>query len=432
MSSQPLLSEASGLSPLRRKTWTTILLLSAAFGSLTLGFTLTGSYLIEMFQSACPLWDSSTAVYAESLVLGCCVITGPLRGYCLQKLGYRLSAVVGFCFLAAGWGLPALAVHLCHYGRATEVLYVLAYGVALSVYFELMYVCIVFCLVLWFPNRLGFSSAFPNAFLALGSLLFGQWFVEMEHLYNSVALSLVSVLLLTGLLSAVLSFLPVFTMRQEPVKGSSLDRRTVTTQQQWTTSEILKDRRFWMIFGARVCLLFPGWGLIGRQKDFLETIWRKPNAPISALSAAAFGAYCSGRFLWMFVSDKVKLKTLWMIGGAVQCLTLILMAVFIYYSGHWGIYAGLVAFLANMVTFSIPKSLSVALLGEVYGSGEIAAHVSGFLSPAFAISGFFGPITADSLYKKTNSYEVFLFLGGGLVVSGLIVLAFVRPPERKF
>ena len=400
--------------PRSGRIWSSLIV--AGLSSFSIGYYLTGSYLILLTQLSCPSWNRSIAVYAEALLVGVGGIFGPLRGYAIRRFSSKFVSLLIAFFLALGWGLCGLSVRFCRHGIRTDVFYVIGYGVCLAVANELVYIQAILCTVSRFPSRIGFSSAFPSASVAVGGLALGQWVLRLEGFYIKGLLSSEDIFLLTGLLCVLLNVPTVFCLNWDSAPRQKEDNR-----KRWKTRDVLRDKRFWLLWWTRFSLLLPGWGLMGHQRDFLETIWRRPHSPIEALSALILGSYTVSRIVWL-LSDKMKQVNLWLYGGSLYSVTFAVMPLFMYYTGNWGVYAALVAFTLNTMAFSIPKSLTVAILGEIYKDCELAAHVSGFMSPATGLAGLLGPIIADRLYTASGSYTLFLFISSGVSTSGLITL----------
>ena len=423
---QPLLTEdrpqgltsdpISDAQRLSNKTWPWIAVIAGALGGISMGMIITGSYLIELATSSCPKWSESATVYAEALLIGTIGLGAPIHSFLLRAYGANFLACLGVFLLGFAWGSTGLAAHLCSYGSTTEILYVVSYGFFLGMGLQGVFLATLTLLISWFPNRIGFCSTFPMIFLSLGSIAFGQWFLEMERLYNRGSLKFETILLMTGLVIVLFNVLPVF------VKQGTPTRQEEAEGEKWKTRDVMKDPRFWLIFWAKTVLLLPGWGIIGRQKQFLAEMWRKSNPPLHVLSAVALGSYTVSRLFWTFASDRVRQIDLWMVSGALQTLTISLLPIFIYHTASWGVYAAITAYCVNLMTFTVPKSLGPALLAELYGS-EMAAFLTGLQAPSFGIAGLVGPVFTELLFRRTGDYSLFLFISGGLAISGLVTLS---------
>ena len=424
----------SSSSKRKRPSYAWIILIVTSLSSMTMGLSVTGSYLIKLTQLSCPTskWNPSTAVYAESIQVIVGGMIGTARSSALNKLGHRTLYMLVILLLAATWSFCAVAVRYCDHGNGTDILYMLSYGVMPAMVIQLVNISVVVLLISWFPSHMGFCSSFPFACYAIGSLLFGQWFLYLERLYEESFLAAETVLLLSGILFVLFNVPAVFSVKLNPHQSDQCsDEEKTVDPRRWTFRDLLKDSRFWLLSWTRFSFVFGAWGLTGRQRSFLETIWRSPDPPIDALSAVAFGSFIAGSFLWMIISDKVKIEYLWMFGGVMQGLTMALLPVFISNnSSQWGVYAALVAFSLNIITFSIPLSLCVSLTGDTYSSRD-GAHISGFLGPAFGSAGLLGPISADLVFRKTGSFNNFLFIGAAIAMSGLIALKMAYRVSRR-
>eukprot|EP00118_Oscarella_pearsei_P010317 m.62873 g.62873 ORF g.62873 m.62873 type:complete len:449 (+) comp35120_c1_seq1:46-1392(+) len=397
-----------------------LLVIGAVICGINGGIQLSGSYLIPIAEFSCPSWSKSATVIGQSLSLGLGALTGVLNCRLVKRIGCRASLIVSLVMAAIAFGLCGISVQFC--GTAAEVVYVTSFAL-MGIRANILYFAWIDPLLSWFPrNRHGFAVSTYSAAVAVGSIGYSQFFLFSQRLQREAGLAASTVFFIIGLFVVFTTAIGVIFM--VPPKVSATE--STTNRRPGVVRKRVLSLRFFLVFVGRFFLMLPGFSLISRQQDFLCAIWKSDNAsPIHFLLTLVMVVYAVARSSWVFVSDWVGIKNLWVITGAAQSFSLALIPIFIGYCELWGRYASLVFFCLFMAGFSAPKSNTAAFVTEIWDSQE-ATIMTGMFAPSLGLAGLLGPVVLEAMFRVLHSFTVFLLFGSGIVLSGLLAIIAVK------
>ena len=400
-----------------------VLIVGAIACGLNCGIQLSGSYIIPITETACPKWSKSSTVIGQSLSLGVGAIAGVLNSRLVRRIGSRAALVLSLVLGALAYGLCGVTVSQC--GLVAEIVYIILFAI-MGVRANLLFFAWIDSLLGAFSaRRHGFAvSIFPAA-VAVGSIGYSQFFLFSQRLQLDGTLDASTVFFIVGLFVVVTTTIGIGVIMPVARPAPAADERRNSSR---IVRERVKSRRFVFAFVGRFLIMLSGFGLISRQQDFLEVMWHVDHSNvIHLLLTYIMVVYSVARILWVFVSDRVGIKNLWVVTGAVQSFSLALMPIFIICNGGatWGRYVALLFFSLFMAGFSAPKSTLAAFVTEIWNSKE-ATVTTGMFSPSLGLAGLTGPLVLEAMYMTWNCFTYFLLVSSGLALVGVLLVIAVR------
>ena len=144
-------------------------------------------------------------------------------------------------------------------------------------------------------------------------------------------------------------------------------------------------------------------------------VYHSTQSVASIIAVAFLGSYGISRLIFGITADKLKLKLIFLIFCAVQCLALLGSGIAIHIFDGPLVIAVLMCITGAM--FGAGKSLWTVLLVNMYGPVNYTHAIRAAL-PAYGLAGFFGPLTlAFALRSKdvVDSTSIWFF-GAGIAL----------------
>jgi OFA family oxalate/formate antiporter-like MFS transporter len=336
--------------------------------------------------------SQTQAIFGTATLVFCIflIVAGRLH----DRVGPRPLAIASAALMGAGMFLAWRS------GGSFGLLW-LSQGVIVAAGTAAGYVCPIATAVKWFPHHKGLIAGLAAAGFAGGPILlsgaaealFARGWGVLD-IYGFVGAVYAPVLLVTGLLLVTPG--PV-----NPAHVAAFRRR-----------ELLRDRRFWMLWVGMLCGTFPYLIVIGKVKPMGEAFGIGPAAAVFAVTAACAGN-AFGRLFWGYVVDRLGHRramlasqalmpavVLAMIGSSVAPALFLVAAagVGFCYGSNFAIYP------ATVANFYGPH-----VLGSVYPLIMFAQGVSSV-----------GPPVAGWLYDVTDSYLPGLAIAAAVAAAGLM------------
>ena len=409
-----------------------LLVVGAILCGLNSGIFYSGSYMIKIVETSCPTWSKSSTVIGQSLALGIGALSGVVNSRIVKRIGLRPSLVVALVLGALTYGLCGVVVSQC--GLAAEIAYVALFAVA-GIRVNFLLFAWLDSLIAAFPRRHGFAASVFSAAVGVGSIGYGQYFLFAQRLHSDGVLDAATIFFIVGIFVvltttiAIVLATPVKIPRRSP-KDDKREKRE--------SSKVVWGRvtswRFILLFVGRFIIMMAGFGLISRQQDFLEVIWHTESSKaVHQLLTIVMVAYTAARILWVFISDRVGIKNLWVVTASLQSLSLALITIFIIY----GVdvvsvrYVAICFYALFMACFSAPKSTLPALIAEIWDAEE-ATVTAGMFSPSFGLAGLIGPLILEAMYRRWHGFTVFLLESSGMALLGVLLIIAVRKKKRDY
>jgi OFA family oxalate/formate antiporter-like MFS transporter len=377
--------------------------------SIVIQTCLGGIYAWSVFAPALH-GDYGLSMGATQLVFGICLASFTLAmifaGRWQERRGPRLVAAVGGALFAAGYVVASFSG-----GRLWLLL--LGIGVVAGAGIGFGYVCPLATCIKWFPRQKGFVTGLAVAgfgggavlLSALASALFGRG-VDVFVIFRYVGLAYGAAIIVAALGLSVPA-----AARGGAQKAAGIPVGT-----------LLRDGRFWLLFGGMFAGTFAGLLTIGNLKPIGLTGGVAAALATIAISTLAVGNAC-GRVLWGVIADKIENRALPL---SLAFLALAVLAL-IPLSGFGWPFVG-TAFAVGF-GFGACFVLYATAVAHVFGPAEVGrSYPLVFLS--YGLSGTLGPPFGGLLFDLTGGYTAALVVAAALAAAG--ALAFLLFGRRAF
>ncbi len=354
--------------------------------------------------------DYGLSMGATQLIFGLCLASFTLAmifaGRWQERRGPRLVAAVGGALFAAGYVIASFSG-----GRLSLLL--LGIGVVAGSGIGFGYVCPLATCIKWFPRHKGLVTGLAVAGFGGGAVLLSSFAsalfsrgVDTLAIFRYVGLAYGAAIILAAL---GLSVPPAARARAEKAAGLPV-------------GALLRDGRFWLLFGGMFAGTFAGLLTIGNLKPIGLTGGAAAGLATTAISTLAVGNAC-GRILWGVISDKIGNRALPL---SLAFLALAVLALIPLSRFGWP-FVG-TAFAVGF-GFGACFVLYAAAVAHVFGPGEVGrSYPLVFLS--YGLSGTLGPAFGGRLFDVTGGYTAALVVAAALAGAG--ALAFLLFGRRAF
>lgn len=354
--------------------------------------------------------DYGLSMGATQLIFGLCLASFTLAmifaGRWQERRGPRLVAAVGGALFAAGYVIASFSG-----GRLSLLL--LGIGVVAGSGIGFGYVCPLATCIKWFPRHKGLVTGLAVAGFGGGAVLLSSFAsalfsrgVDTLAIFRYVGLAYGAAIILAAL---GLSVPPAARARAEKAAGLP-------------AGVLLRDGRFWLLFGGMFAGTFAGLLTIGNLKPIGLTGGVAAGLATTAISTLAVGNAC-GRILWGVISDKIGNRALPL---SLAFLALAVLALIPLSRFGWP-FVG-TAFAVGF-GFGACFVLYAAAVAHVFGPGEVGrSYPLVFLS--YGLSGTLGPAFGGRLFDVTGGYTAALVVAAALAGAG--ALAFLLFGRRAF
>ncbi|OGI08123.1 MAG: MFS transporter, partial [Candidatus Margulisbacteria bacterium GWF2_35_9] len=361
--------------------------LAPVIAAIAIQLCLGTAYIWSVFQNgiAAHLFkgNNANAALTFSLLLAVLSIGSTLGGKIQDKIGVRLTVIIGGLILAAGFFLASFTT------SDNSWLLWLSYGVMGGLGMGFIYSTTIACAQKWYPDKRGLITGIIVAALGFGGVVFTpivEFFIKklgdgtpgMGELASFKILSLIFIVVCT--LGGLFLKNPPSGFAPEGWVPKATDIRVTN---DFLPSQALRNKNFYFLTIALMLACMGGLMMIGFAKPIAIAKGMASTATYGVLAITLSNSF--GRFFWGFISDKLGRKR-------TIILLLIINALF--------------SLCVNLVSGYFIYVL-IALIGFSYG---------GFLCtfPAF---------TADLFgvkYNATNYGMVLIGFGAGAVASSYI------------
>ena len=291
----------------------------------------------------------------------------------------KLSTIIGTNLFILGLIITSLSLYI----KSVTLLY-LGYGVLLGIGTGIIYICPVKTMMLWFPTHKFLASALPIIFFGLGSsfsvLLYNKVF---EHILTSNANDIFIIYAGTYLLM----MLPAICLLKKPTL------KITSKNNNFSYTELLKNKFFihsWLFMFLNIS---AGLCLIPLSVQMMQNNSYTNNTIFIIMSLAGIFNGC-GRFIFAFISDKIKTKL-----NIITYISLISLFSMVFCYIYQPI-IGLVLLIIN-ACYGAGFSVIPGILSTHYGMLNIS-KIHGAVLSAWGVAGLVGNQLAILISNKFN------------------------------
>lgn len=354
-------------------------------GALLAQVTIAGLYAWSIFGTALQTergWSANEILFPYALAQFIFAFSTLLSGRIVDKKGPRIALVIGGLLYGGGLILSSFAT-------SPGMLYI-TYGILAGAGVGFVYVCPLSTLIKWFPKKRGMITGLSVGVFGGGSIVFQK---VISNFLNITDVS--GAFLNLGIISMVLILIgAMFTNNPE----NFVKTAAVKGKEDYTTSEMMKTRKFkivWVMFWLAV---IPGLLVLGAAKNIgLEVAGLDSVAAASIISILAI-SNAGSRLVSGTMSDKFGtlnvLKGIFMI-TIVSLLSLSFLAETkaFFYIGVIGVAVGYGGFLALFPTFT----------NQEFGSFRYGSNY-GVVYQAYGLAALSGIFLKSLVGSFTNTF----------------------------
>ncbi len=427
--------------------------------NLMLGITYTWSIFGSTLDNQKGLykWTTPEQTLVFSIMLLFFALTMPIAGRIQDKRGPRLVALIGGILLGIGFIASSQAVY-------DKTLMYITYGVLAGSGVGFAYGAPIAAGSKWFPDKRGliagimvFGFGFGSVLLApIAQVMINGLPAQPKGLIQPLIVSLfqmpaLSSLLNIGLQNTFMTLGAVFLVvicagaliLRNPPEGwkpagwdPSKTKKAVThAYKDYTVSEMIRTRQFWMLWVMFIFTAAAGLMVIGFLNKFAEIAFRDAfhyPAEAAVLEGAVAVSVLAifngvGRIFAGWLSDQVgRAKTMFVLFG----LQALLIASFVYTTPMSPIMVYVVMALIGLC-FGSCFSLFPSSTADFFGSKNCGVNY-GVVFTAYGIGGILGPMLSASMVPAApviSSYALPGLILGALVGMAALAALLIKAPK---
>lgn len=353
-------------------------------------------------------------------------LIGPVTGWLIDRYGVRRLMLIGTPLVGIGYVLISQT--------STFLSFLLVYVFIISLGSSTSFMqASTTALNTWFSRRRGMVMSINSAAFRLGgafmvpllSVAVLRWGWETTAMWVGI-----------GMLVFITPLAIVFKRSPESIgvgpDGDALKQDTAVaiqaeaakgiipdSEDDWTAKDAVRTRAFWTLALGTVLRMSVHGTIFVHFIPIL--VWKGETQQMGA-NLLGLMALVSVPLILFFgwFSDRVGRPRL--LAGcyiSAACSLVLLNVV----DGTWPIFLAMLLFTGT----EIGSGLNWALVGDLFGRKRFGT-IRGLLSPIYNTALFTMPIAAGWVKDETGSYEIVLWVGGGLMIAAALVFLTIRKP----
>ncbi len=305
-----------------------------------------------------------------------------------KQLLFWLSLLIPFLF-----GVGAVACYLEQFW-----LMMLGFAIPTGLVFANVFMASVIYLLRWgsVAGRVGFSTG-------VYGIYFGVW----GAFYSIIAplildsLGLIWLLGLTGFCLAGTQLLNLrFVIDPPPLsKPAKTPHASVAKPPQLTPRDVVRIPTFWIVALFFFLFLTPGFGIKIVVTAFTGQVFQVSQSTSAIIAAAFLISYGVSRLGFGILSDKLRVKPMYLMFSAIQVITLLATAIMLPFFDGVLMFAVLMCITGAM--FAAGKYLWRVVMVRIYGAENFHVPMA-MTEPFYGIAGFVGPLTLTWALRATD------------------------------
>jgi MFS family permease len=392
---------------------------------INLAFPAYGSSVINAYMVTDLHLDRKTLGLMVSVFLIMGGLPGPLVASCVNRIGARMTLIIGSLVLLAGALLMAIFVNVAWQAVLVFGLLIgigVLTGGALAAQTSVAF---------WFLKRRALALALILSAAGIGGFIAaplldriitaadGNWRMGWWLIAGLAFISTLVAMLFVINKPEDIGQAPdgVEVGEHNSATSPAAQSRVFMTTDAWTLGAVMRSPTLWLLMLGAVGLsagyaLFIAHGVV-HLKDLGHT-------PAMAALSVSFMVFANlvGKLLLGALGDRIEPRLLWAAASAIFSVGMYLLvnATTIYaFAICLGL--GFGAFVVCMMT----------VLSNYYGT-QVYASVVGIAMAVQTTAGAIAPLVAGHLYDTTGSYSTSFYTVAALCFAGAVILALVKPP----
>ena len=379
-------------------------MLAAIAIQLTLGI----AYIWSVFQTgvANSLFggDNAAAGLTFSLLLATLTIGSVIGGKLAAKFTTRIVVFAGGVIMSAGFLLASFVT-----ASVSWLLWV-SYGVMGGIGMGFTYSTTIACAQKWYPHKKGLVTGIIVAALGFGGVVFTPIIEKLISSFGGQGVGEPKTFMVLSVIFLAVCTVGSIFLKNPPegYAGSSASPAAVAApaKKDWTSSEMLKSLRFYLIVFTYMLACMGGLMMIGFAKPIAVAKGLAETATIGVLAISMFNSL--GRLLWGIISDRIgRVNTIFILlaGSAVLSLFVSMVNGYLIY-----VLIALIGFFYGGLMSTFPS-----LTADIFGAKHLATNYG------FVLLGFgAGAIVSSQIagyYKNISAEDVRLMFPAFLIAS---------------
>ncbi|KUO71551.1 MAG: hypothetical protein APF81_11295 [Desulfosporosinus sp. BRH_c37] len=364
-------------------------------------------------------WTGPEVTLAYSCILVCVALVGIVGGRFLDRFGPKYLMLGAGILFGSGWFLVGYADTLLK-------LY-LFFGVIGGIGDGLLYQTSVTTATRWFPERKGLAAGIVVGAAGLAPVVIAplaNWVLTNYGVLN--AFKFFGVLFLIIRVAGFWIVIdPPVGWKPEGYVPPAVTATTISTGLDYGPKEMMKDKRFYMLWFTYLCGCVSGLLLISQASGLAQEL-----AHLTAAQAAALGvgvlAICNfvGRSGMGFLSDKIgRFKTL-----SIIFITTAVMMLLFRQAHSYGTYVPVLAITG--VCFGGLLATFPSITGEMFGMRRMGSNY-GIMFTAYGTAAIVGPMVGAWCKQLTGNYNLAFVFSACLALIAFILIFTLNNMEKN-
>ncbi len=336
-------------------------------------------------------------------------------GRAQDKFGPRIVALLGGVMFGSGLILSGFT--------QSPAVMVITFGVIGGIGIGLCYSATTPSAIKWFSSsKKGIISGIVVSGVGLAPVYMAPltaYFLKLYGIQQSFIILGIIALTAITLFSLILKNPPAGFV---PAQASASQKTSAPASRNFTWSEMLKKRQFYLLWIIYLLSATAGLMLIAHMASIAGTqaAWKAGFILVVVLSA--FNAL--GRVVGGFLSDKIGRKSALILVLLLQACN---MFIFTYYNTIPSLAIG--ASLAGLAYGSL-FSLMPSITADFFGIKNMGVNY-GLIFTGWGIAAVIGPMLGGVVVMKSGTYTVSYILAGVLLVIGMLLALKIKAPETQ-
>jgi MFS transporter, OFA family, oxalate/formate antiporter len=326
-----------------------------------------------------------------------------------RKFGPRKTTLAGALFFGTGYLIAS-------FSEGNMYLIMLGLGVFTSIGMALAYITIVAMINKWLPRNKGLATGIAMSGFGGGAILVSN---IAQPLLNDGTGVLV-VFRLVGLILGLIYLISALVLTNPPWESGSL----ATTSFKFSYSEVLKDKRYWVLTATTFCAALAPLLFYGNLKPLGLSLGINEWAAALGITLMSIGNLI-GRLTWGLINDKIGSRKAIQISIATVVIMTLIMWV-----GMRNEASFITLVLVFGFCFGADFTLYASNVGSIWGVQKIGP-IYPLIFLAYGLAAIVGPILGGRVYDNTGSYAPALLFGAGICFVALLIYSFLMPKPPR-
>ena len=414
--------------PRRFYGWWLLLVLWIVY-TIPIGFVFYGPPILYPLMIQETGWSRGDMMLGYAVIMLLTGLSSPLAAWMIGRLGSRVTLFIGGMVVAVATSLMGLVGH--DYRAYITLCVFIGFGAALASFIPIQTV-----IVFWFNARRALAMG-----LVLGGGAIGGFFAPQIIIATilSTGASWRVGWWITAMAAVVAAVVALVAVRNRPADlgqhpdglppdevapdaGAVRAIRTHRTDIDWTLTEVVKTRAFWLLLIATVGAFFLWQVLITQGPLHLRDRGFDP-AMAAFLYSLAIGLSIVGRFTAAALGDVIELRFIF--GFAVLCI--LAGGVLFWFASPDALW---IAYLyPPLAGFGMGAAYicEATMVGNYWGP-EAFARVRGLIGPIAVLFEAGAPPLAGFLYDVQGTYLTVMIISWLGAIIGVVAILMCRPP----